>query len=135
MSNLREAAILVVVGMGFPLSQVVIRTFGRAGAGLVEGIAAAVLARDAALLAGGAAKRMERAPLGLLVTETAAAGVAVVAGLRLLQGPDPRARTVARRTTPAEAVRRAALGAMFGMESWRLRMQRHPPVATTAAAA
>ena len=131
MANVREGVVLGVIGMGFPLSQAAIRAFGRAGAGLVEGVAAAVLVRDVALLAGGAARRLERASLALLATEAVAAASAVVAGLPLLRDPDVRARAAARQAPRSERIRRFTLGTMFGMEAWRLRMQRQ--VATKAA--
>jgi hypothetical protein len=130
MSSVRDGAVLAVVGMGFPLSQVAIRAFGRTGAGLVEGVAAAVLVRDVALLAGGAARRLERASLALLATETAAAGAAVVAGLPLLRDPDVRGRAAARRAPRSERFRRFTLGTMFGMESWRLHAQRRAKAVT-----
>ena len=67
--------VLVASGMGFPLTQLAIRPFGRRGAILVEAVSVGLLARDAALLATGGSHRLGRGPARVLWLETAVAAV------------------------------------------------------------
>ncbi|HEY5629688.1 MAG TPA: hypothetical protein VIR16_09275 [Candidatus Limnocylindrales bacterium] len=115
---------LVLLGMGFPLSQVVLRRFGKAGAVAVEAVSVGVLARDVRLVATGGPRTMRRAPAVLLWLETSAAAAASLLGLGLIASAEARLRALAPRPVGIEIARRIALGAMFGMGSWRLRIAR-----------
>ncbi len=119
-------AVLVVSGMGFPLSQLAIRRFGRRGAILVEAVSVGLMARDAALLAMGASHRLRRGPARLLWLETAAAAAAALTGLGLMLDEEARQAAVAARPAPLEALRRAALGTLFGLHTLRFRIYLSP---------
>jgi len=110
--------VLVLSGLGFPLSQVAISRQGRRGAVLVEGISTALLARDAYLVSSGTLGRLRPVPAVLLSLEFGAALCASVLGLRTLtsQGIDEATR---RRPGKVEFLRRAALGTLFGLHSSR----------------
>ena len=119
--------VLGLSGMGFPLSQLAIRRLGRPGAALVSAVSVGLLARDAAMIAAGAPSRLRRGPAALLWLETAAAGLASGLGLRLVadtgaiqQALDPRP------SGRAEALRRFALGALFGLHTMRFRLYLQP---------
>jgi hypothetical protein len=114
----RGLLLLVVSGLGFPLSQVAIAVLGRRGAALVETVVAAFLVRDARLLSDGTARRPPM-PGALLCLELAAACLAGILGLRSLTSHGLRDAT-ARRPGAVELVRRVALGALFGLHTWRL---------------
>jgi hypothetical protein len=118
--------LMLTSGMGFPLAQVAIRRMGRGGAVLAEGVAAGLLARDVALIAMGIPQRLYPGPARLLFAETAAAAGAVALGLPLLGSRDPWARAGASRPGPLEAMRRFAIGTLFGLHSWRLRIYLSP---------
>jgi hypothetical protein len=118
--------VLGVSGLGFPLTQVVIRAVGRPGAAAVEGVAAGLLVRDLVLVAGGALRRLQSLPATLLVAETAAALGATAAGLRLLRDEDALKRAVGRQPDAAERARRIAIGALFGLHTWRFRIYLSP---------
>jgi len=112
------ALILVLSGLGFPLTQLVIARFGRGGAVVAEGVSAGLLVRDIALVRLGAPRRLRRVPSRLLWCELAAAGAASVAGLVAVVSP---------RTSPSrrplgvlEVVRQAAVGVLFGLHTYRL---------------
>ena len=113
-------ALLALSGSGFPLTQAVIRRFGRRGALAAEGVCLGLLIRDGALIVGGAPARLRRGPAALLFLETAAAGVASVAGLAPMFDQDGQAG--AARVTPVERVRRAAVASLFGLHTLRLRL-------------
>jgi hypothetical protein len=117
---------LGLVGMGFPVTQVVIRRFGRAGAVAVEAASVCVLARDLGQVAAGAPRTMRRGAAVLLWLETLAAAVASVLGLRLILNAEARLRALDPRPVGPEVARRFALGAMFGMGSMRLRSSLQP---------
>jgi hypothetical protein len=118
---------LALSGSGFPLTQLVIRRFGWTGAVLVEGVAAGLLVRDAAMIAGGALGRLEPLPAGLLRFETATAGVAVAAGALLLCDRSVRAaRAPDWRVPKRELVRRLAVAALFGFHTARFRIYLAP---------
>ncbi len=117
---------LGLIGMGFPLTQLVIRRFDKAGAIAVEAVSVGVLARDLRLVATGAPRAMRRAPAVLLWVETVAAALASGLGLRLILSAEARVRALDQRPVGAEVARRIALGTMFGMGSWRMRISRQP---------
>jgi hypothetical protein len=118
--------VLVLSGLGFPLTQIALKRLGRAGAVVVEGAAVGLLARDAALIAAGAPVRLQPVPAALLYTETAAAALAAATCLPLVV--DAAARELAVRPGPpaAEVVRRIAVGTLFGFHTWRFSIYLQP---------
>jgi hypothetical protein len=127
MNRTLGGVVLGLSGAGFPLSQVAIRALGRRGAVLVEGVAAGLLVRDAALIATGAPGRLGRGPAALLWMEAAAAGVAVATGLDLLRDPEVSAARAPGWHVPArELLRRVALGTLFGLHTTRFRIYLSP---------
>ncbi len=116
--SLRGLLLLVVSGLGFPLSQVAIAVLGRRGAAFVEAVVAAFLVTDARLVSDGTARRPSM-PGVLLCLELAAACLAGILGLRSLTSHGLREAT-ARRPGALELVRRVAIGALFGLHTWRL---------------
>ena len=109
--------ILVLSGLGVPLTQWGIARFGRRGAVLAEGVSAGLLMRDVALVRLGAPRRLRPVPAALLWCELGAAAVASVAGLAAVVSP----RTSPARTAVGalEVVRRAAVGVLFGLHTYR----------------
>ena len=131
--------ILGLSGMGFPLTQMAIRRLGRPGAAAVAAVSVGLLARDAAMIAGGAPARLRRGPAALLWLEALAAGLASVVGLRLLANAVALQRALDPRPSGPEALRRFALGALFGLHTLRVRIYlqpdrglRQPPAETAA---
>lgn len=118
--------IMGLSGMGFPLTQLAIRRLDRRGALVVEAVCGGLLVRDAALIAGGAPGRLRRVPAALLLIETAAAAAATVTCLVPLLDDAARERALASRPGRLEAVRRAAIGTLFGLHSWRFRIYLQP---------
>jgi hypothetical protein len=112
---------LGLIGMGFPLTQMVIRRFGTAGAVAVEAVSVGMLASDLGLVASGAPGTMRRSPAVLLCLETSAAALASVLGLRLIVDAEARLSALDQRPVGPEVARRFALGTMFGMRTMRLR--------------
>ena len=111
------ALILVLSGLGFPLTQLVIARFGKRGAVVAEGVSAGLLVRDIALVRLGAPRRLRPVPSFLLWCELAAAGVASVAGLAAVISP--RIRPSRSPLGVLEAVRQVAVGALFGLHTYR----------------
>ena len=111
------ALILVLSGLGFPLTQIEIIRFGRRGAVAAEAVSAGLLVRDVALVRLGAPRRLRPVPAALLWLELAAAAVASIAGLGAIVSP----RTSPARTRAGilEAVRQASVGALFGLHTYR----------------
>ena len=118
--------ILAVSGMGFPLTQMAIRRLDRRGAAIAEAACGALLVRDAAMIATGAPHRLRRGPAVLLWLELAAGTVAVATGLRPLVDDAARERAILPRPDRFEAVRRAAVGTLFGLHTWRFRIYLQP---------
>ena len=119
-------AVLVVSGMGFPLTQLAIRRFDRRGALAVEAVSVGLLARDAAMIAAGTPRRLRRGPALLLWLEAGAAALAALTGLRLLADGQALEGASAARPSRVEAVRRAALGTLFGLHTMRFRIYLSP---------
>ena len=119
-------AVLAVSGLGFPLTQSLIRAVGRPGAIAVEGVAVGLLVRDLVLVARGTPRRLQVLPSVLLIAETATALGATAAGLRLLRDEDALERAVSGRPDAAERARRIAVGALFGLHTWRFRIYLSP---------
>ncbi len=126
MSERIGLVMLVLSGMGFPLTQLAIRRFGRRGALIVEAACTGLLVRDAAMLATGAPSRLRRGPAVLLWLEAAAGTAAVLTGLRPLVDAGARASDVQTRPSIFEAVRRTAVGALFGLHTLRFRIYLQP---------
>jgi hypothetical protein len=112
---------LGLIGMGFPLTQVVIRRFGMAGAVAVETVSVGLLACDLRLVVTGAPRTIRRGAAVLLWLETSAAALASVLGLRLIVDAEAHLRALDQRPVGPEVARRFALGAMFGICTMRLR--------------
>jgi len=105
--------------MGYPLTQLVIRRLGRRGAVVVETVCAGLLARDLAMLAKGTPRRLRRGPALLLWLETAAAGAAALTSVRPALSEEASRRAMQLWANPREALRRAAVGLLFGLHTWR----------------
>ncbi|HLX34666.1 MAG TPA: hypothetical protein VKR30_05415 [Candidatus Limnocylindrales bacterium] len=118
--------VLALSGAGFPLTQLAIRRLGRSGAIVVEGVAVLLLTRDAAMIAGGTPSRLGRGPAILLWLETAVAAAATLFGLRLVFDATARRHAAESRPTRFEAVRRAAVGGLFGLHTLRFRIYLSP---------
>ena len=121
LAAMRRPASFVVLGLsaaGFPLTQLVIRHWGRRGGLLVEAVCGGLLVRDAVLIASGAPRRLRSTPATLLWCEAAAAAAAVATGLPLLWG---RGQSVI-----VETARRAAVGTLFGLHTLRFGIYSQP---------
>jgi len=105
---------------------VAIRRLSRPGAAVVAAVSVGLLARDTALIVGGASGRLRRGPAALLWLEAVAAAVASALGLRLLVDAEARGRALDARPSRAEAFRRFALGALFGLHTLRFRIYLRP---------
>ncbi len=110
-------AVLVLSGLGFPLTQAVIARFGRKGAVISEGVALGLLARDAGMVKMGILRRLKPFPAALLRIELVAGAMASVFGLAAIRRPRQRLDR-----TPAgliEGLRRFSVGLLFGMHTYR----------------
>ena len=119
-------AVLVVSGLGFPLTQLVIRRFGRPGAVVVEVVCGGLLVRDAVLIATGVPGLLRRGPATLLWLEVAAGVAAVLTGLRPLGNADALHRAQQGPPDRCETARRAAVGTLFGLHTVRFRIYLQP---------
>ena len=127
MSPMAGRIVLVVSGLGFPLTQVAIRRFDRAGAVAAQSVAVGLFVRDAALIASGAPRRLRRGPARMLWLEAAIAAVAAALCLPLVFDESARRRAAAARpATGGEAARRVAMGALFGLHTMRFRIYLTP---------
>lgn len=121
--------LLGLSGAGFPLTQLAIRRSGRRGALLVAAVCGGLLIRDVALLRAGVQRRLRPGPATLLWFETGAAALAVLTGLRpVLSAEALRAATDAR-PSRFEALRRVAIGTLFGLHTLRFRIYLQPHTA------
>ena len=118
MSSRTGRAVLVVSALGYPLTQLAIRRLGQRGALVVEVACTGLLARDAAMLAAGAPRRLRRGPARLLRLEAMAAAASVMTGLRLVLVKDAWGEATRQPTQP-ELVRRGAVCALFGLHTLR----------------
>jgi hypothetical protein len=126
MSPRAGRVVLAVSGMGFPLTQLAIRRLGARGALVVEAVCGGLLVRDVAMIVAGAPGRLRRGPAALLWLEGAAGAAATVTGLRLLIDGAARERALAPRPDRSEAIRRAAIGTLFGLHTMRFRIYLQP---------
>jgi hypothetical protein len=120
-----DLPLLILTGLGFPLSQLAIKVMGRKGAALVETVAGALLVRDAQLLSTGSAGRSRPVPAALLYLEIGVACIALALGLCSLTSHGVREAT-SRKPGPWETARRIALGTLFGLHTWRFAIRRGP---------
>jgi hypothetical protein len=118
--------VLGLSGLGFPLAQLLMRRFGARGAIAVEAVCVGLLVRDVAMLASGAPSRLRRGPAILLWMETAIGAAAVLTGLPPLLDVTARQQASAPRPTGSEALRRTAIGALFGLHTLRFRIYLQP---------
>ena len=118
--------ILALSSAGFPLTQIAIRRLGRRGAVVVEAVAVGLLARDAALIATGAPRRLRRGPAALLWLKAGVAALAAVLGKRLISDETARQHALDSRPSGIEAARRASVGALFGLHTLRFRIYLSP---------
>ena len=108
-------AVLALSGLGFPLTQLVIRRFGTPGAVAVEVVCGGLLVRDAAMIAVGVPGLLRRGPAVLLWLEAAVAGAAVVTGLRPVLDADALLRAAGQdRPDRLEAIRGSRSGRCSG---------------------
>ncbi|HZM67571.1 MAG TPA: hypothetical protein VFC16_14860 [Nakamurella sp.] len=106
-------AVLALSGLGFPLTQLAIRRFGRPGAFAVEVVCGGLLVRDAAMIAAGVQGRLRRGPAILLWLEAAVAGTAAATTLRPVVDAAALLRAAGQaRPDRLEAARRCHRGAV-----------------------
>ncbi len=118
--------ILGLSACGYPLTQLAVRRCGARGAAIVEAVCAALAIRDASMIAVGVPGRLRPVPAALLRLELAAGVVASVAGLGPLVGLLPAAAASSPRREAAEAVRRAAVAALFTLHTIRFGIYLRP---------
>lgn len=119
--------VLAASGLGFPVTQVAIARLGRPGAIAVQAVTVGLLVRDAVLVATGTVGRLERGPAALLLAETAVASVATVANASLgTVAGRAVATTSGWHVGKRELIRRAAVGALFGIHTMRFRIYLAP---------
>ena len=114
--------ILAMSAGGYQSTQAVIRRFGRRGAVVAEAVCVGLLVRDSALIALGTPGRLRRLPASLLWLEWGAAATAVAAGLPALIDETAAARARDRKPVGVEALRRAAVGVLFGLHTVRFQI-------------
>jgi len=127
MSQSIGRAVLVLSGLGFPLTQLVIRRFGQPGAVVVQTVCGGLLVRDVAMIAAGVPDRLRRGPAILLWLEAAAAIAAIVTGLRPVLDATALPPAVGQdRPDLGEYARRVAIGTLFGLHTVRFRIYLQP---------
>lgn len=119
MASVLARVALALSAIGYPLTQLAIRSWGLRGALVAEAVSSALLVRDAGLIAVGTAGRLRRGPAILLWLETSAAALAALSNLRLLIDADARERAVEQDPDRLERVRRSAVGALYGLHTMR----------------
>lgn len=117
---------------GYPLTQVVMRRLGRAGAGVVEAVCLGLTIRDGALVLAGTPSRLRRGPAVLLWLELGAGIAATVAGLSPLFRPRS-AGQASDRPEAMERVRRTAVATLFGLHTIRFWIYLRPEQGRRAA--
>ena len=119
-------AVLGLSAGGFPLTQFVIRRWGRLGAALVEAVCVGLACRDASMIAAGLPKRLRPIPATLLHLELAAGVVASAAGVGLLLTSASGEQTTAPDGGAAGTVRRSAVATLFALHTVRFGIYLRP---------
>lgn len=119
MASVFARVALALSAIGYPLTQLAIRSWGFSGALVAEAVSVALLVRDAGLIAIRTSGRLRRGPAILLWFETVAAAVATVSNLRLLVDANARERALEQGPDRLEVVRRSAVGALYGVHTIR----------------
>ena len=118
--------LLALSGIGFPLTQLAIRRFGRGGALLVEGVCGGLLVRDAALIARGTPGRLRTGAAALLWLEAMSALVATILGALPVVSSAAVGHAKGPWVMGSEALRRIAVGALFGLHTYRFQIYLEP---------
>jgi hypothetical protein len=110
--------VLVLSGLGFPLTQWTIQRLGRRGAITTEVVGTGLLARDLLMIGSGVPSRLRTGPATLLYLEATSAAAAVALGANVTQVARANA---ADRPAPSarELLRRGAVGTLFGLHTLR----------------
>ena len=110
--------VLILSGLGFPLTQWTIQRLGRRGAVITVGVCAALLARDLLMIGSGVPGRLRTGPATLLYLEATSAAAAVALGANVAEVV--RANAPDRATPSArELLRRGTVGTLFGLHTLR----------------
>ena len=110
--------VLLLSGLGFPLTQWTIRRYGRRGAVVVDVVCAALLVRDLVMIGSGVPGRLRPVPATLLHLEAASAASAAALGVSVARVA--RANATDRPAPDArELLRRGAVGTLFGLHTLR----------------
>ena len=106
---------LALSACGYPLTEAVIRRFGRRGLAGCAMVCAGLAARDACMVVGGAPARLRRIPAMLLRVELVTAGTATGMCVGLLMA------TARQRSVPVvvDSLRRVAVVALFSLHTVR----------------
>lgn len=126
MKRVAGAVVLGLSACGYPLTQLVIRRWGRRGAAIAEYACAGLAIRDASMVAVGVPGRLRRVPAVLLVLELGAAVAASLAGLPPLLSAQSADEAAAARTGLADNVRRVAVAALFALHTVRFGIYLRP---------
>jgi hypothetical protein len=111
---------------GYPLTQFAIRRWGVRGAAVAEAVCAGLAIRDAWLIDSGVPVGLRKVPAALLDLELAAAITASVAGLAPLLANRSVGQPLSARVGAVEAVRRAAVAALFTVHTIRFGIYLRP---------
>ncbi len=126
MRRVTGAVVLGLSACGYPLTQVVIRRWGRRGAATAECVCAGLAIRDASMVASGVPGRLRRAPAVLLFLELGAGVAASLAGLPPLLSAQPADEAAAVKIYAADSVRRTAVAALFTIHTIRFGIYLRP---------
>ncbi len=126
MKRVAGAVVLGLSACGYPLTQLVIRRWGRRGAAIAECVCAGLAIRDASMVASGVPGRLRRVPAVLLLLELGAGVAASLAGLPPLLSAQPADGSASGSTCEAEGVRRAAVGVLFAIHTIRFGIYLRP---------
>lgn len=111
-------AVLVLSAAGYPLTEAVIRRFGRPGGTVVAAVCLGLLARDTVLIGRGTPRMLRRVPSTLLWLEAGTAAAAAASTLQLVGRPDAF-RDAGQGAPCPQAVRRSAVAALFVVHTVR----------------
>ena len=119
MERVTGAVVLGLSSCGYPLTQLVIRRWGKRGAAIAESVCAGLAVRDAWMIASGVPGRLRRVQAVLLYFELGVGVAASLAGLAPLLSAQSADRAAPARTRTAEGFRRAAVAILFTIHSMR----------------